>query len=179
MSMRNTQDTEVEKLNKQQNDCVSKMSLMMEQMAILPYHISKLQNKSTDTNSRPYVNPPLRRQVTCYYCNIRGHLEPECRKKYYSALKEPILCTYSPRKKADNSYRLVADLRELNSKTVPDNFPLPNLTEMINNLSGTKYFSTLDHTSGFHQMVMHSDHTKYSAIATEFGLYEYKRLLLV
>ncbi|GBN76866.1 Retrovirus-related Pol polyprotein from transposon opus [Araneus ventricosus] len=79
-------------------------------------------------------------------------------------------------KKSDGSYRLVADLRKLNAKTVPDNYPLPNVTEMIDNLSGAKFFSTLDLTSGFHQMVMHPDHKKYTAIATEFGLFEYKRL---
>ncbi|GBN68910.1 Retrovirus-related Pol polyprotein from transposon 17.6 [Araneus ventricosus] len=80
-------------------------------------------------------------------------------------------------KKSDGSYRLVADLRKLNAKAIPDNFPLPYLNEMIDNLAGVKFFSTLDLTSGFHQMVMHPDHTKYTAIATEFGLYEYKRLL--
>ncbi|GBM67076.1 hypothetical protein AVEN_207130-1 [Araneus ventricosus] len=84
----NPQDTEVEKLKQQQNDCMSKMSLMMEQMAILSDQISKLQNKSANTNSRPYVNPPVRRQVTCFYCNIKGHIEPDCRKKLRDQRRE-------------------------------------------------------------------------------------------
>ncbi|GBN97989.1 Retrovirus-related Pol polyprotein from transposon 17.6 [Araneus ventricosus] len=79
-------------------------------------------------------------------------------------------------KKSDGSFRLVADLRKLNSKTIPDNFPLPKIDEMIDQLSGAKFFSTMDLTSGFHQMSMHSDHMHYTGIATEFGLFEYKRL---
>ncbi|GBN48694.1 Retrovirus-related Pol polyprotein from transposon 17.6 [Araneus ventricosus] len=112
------------------------------------------------------------------------HLKPEIRSQINVLLEagiiQPSTSSFSAPvilvKKSDGSYRLVADLRKLNAKTVPDNYPLPNLTEMIDNLSGAKFFSTLDLTSGFHQMVMHPDHTKYTAIATEFGLFEYKRL---
>ncbi|GBN87376.1 Retrovirus-related Pol polyprotein from transposon 17.6 [Araneus ventricosus] len=112
------------------------------------------------------------------------HLKPEMRSQINVLLEagiiQPSTSSFSAPvilvKKSDGSYRLEADLRKLNAKTVPDNYPLPNLTEIIDNLSGSKFFSTLDLTSGFHQMVMHSDHTKYTAIATEFGLFEYKRL---
>ncbi|GBO25291.1 hypothetical protein AVEN_148576-1, partial [Araneus ventricosus] len=34
----------------------------------------------------------------------------------------------------------------------------------------------MDLTSIFHQMSMHPDHMLYTVIATEFGLFEYKRL---
>lgn len=79
-------------------------------------------------------------------------------------------------KKSDGSYRLVADLRKLNAKTLPDNFPIPNLTEMIDMLSGTKFFSSLDLTSGFHQMKMHPDDAHLTGIATELGNFEYVRM---
>ncbi|GBO34990.1 Retrovirus-related Pol polyprotein from transposon 17.6 [Araneus ventricosus] len=112
------------------------------------------------------------------------HLKPEMRSQINVLLEagiiQPSTSSFSAPvilvKKSDGSYRLVADLRKLNAKTVPDNYPLPNLTEMIDNLSGANFFSTLDLTSSFHQMVMHPDHTKYTVIATKFGLFEYKRL---
>ncbi|GBN96169.1 Retrovirus-related Pol polyprotein from transposon 297 [Araneus ventricosus] len=88
-----------------------------------------------------------------------------------SAYAAPVLLV----QKSDGSYRLVSDLRKLNSKTIPDNFPLPNLSEMIDMLSGAKYFTLMDLTSGFHQMSMHSDHSHLTAIITEFRLFEYKR----
>ncbi|GBN31098.1 Retrovirus-related Pol polyprotein from transposon 17.6, partial [Araneus ventricosus] len=122
------------------------------------------------TRQKPYrvpynLKPEMKKQINLLL--EAGIIQPS---------KSPFCAPVLLVKKADNSYRLVSDLRKLNSKTIPDNFPLPNLTEMIEGLSGAKYFSTLDLTSGFHQMVMHPDHTKYTAIATEFGLYEYKRL---
>ncbi|GBL98096.1 Retrovirus-related Pol polyprotein from transposon 17.6 [Araneus ventricosus] len=122
------------------------------------------------TRQKPYrvpyhLKPEMKRQI-----NIL--LEAGIIQQSTSPFAAPVLLV----KKSDGSYRLVADLRKLNAKTIPDNFPLPNLNEMIDNLAGAKFFSTLDLTSGFHQMVMHPDHTKYTAIATEFGLYEYKRL---
>ncbi|GBO34068.1 Retrovirus-related Pol polyprotein from transposon 17.6 [Araneus ventricosus] len=122
------------------------------------------------TSQKPYrapyhLKPEMKRQI-----NIL--LEAGIIQQSISPFAAPVLLV----KKSDGSYRLVADLRKLNAKTIPDNFPLPNLNEMIDNLAGAKIFSTLDLTSDFHQMVMHPDHTKYTAIATEFGLYEYKRL---
>ncbi|GIX92949.1 reverse transcriptase [Caerostris extrusa] len=43
-------------------------------------------------------------------------------------------------------------------------------------LSGSKFFSTLDLTSGFHQMQMNPSHAHLTGITTEFGLFLYKRL---
>ncbi|GBN37458.1 hypothetical protein AVEN_88085-1 [Araneus ventricosus] len=52
-------------------------------------------------------------------------------------------------KKSDGSFRLVAELRKLNSKTIPDNFPMPNLNDMMDMLSGAKFLTTMDLTSVF------------------------------
>ncbi|GIY33750.1 hypothetical protein CDAR_382811 [Caerostris darwini] len=43
-------------------------------------------------------------------------------------------------------------------------------------LSGSKFFSTSDLTSGFHQMQMNPSHAHLTGITTEFGLLQYKRL---
>ncbi|GIY87787.1 hypothetical protein CDAR_511701 [Caerostris darwini] len=89
-----------------------------------------------------------------------------------SAYSAPVMLV----KKRDGSYRLVADLRKLNEKTIPDNFPLPNLTEMVEMLSGARYFTSMDLTSGFHQMKMHPSSAHLTGISTEFGLFEFKRM---
>ncbi|GIX88679.1 retrovirus-related Pol polyprotein from transposon 17.6 [Caerostris darwini] len=89
-----------------------------------------------------------------------------------SAYSAPVMLV----KKRDGSYRLVADLRKLNEKTIPDNFPLPNLTEMVEMLSGARYFTSMDLTSGFHQMKMHPSSAHLTGISTEFGLLEFKRM---
>lgn len=49
-------------------------------------------------------------------------------------------------------WRLVIDYRKLNEKTVDDRYPIPNITEILDKLGRCQYFSTLDLTSGFHQI---------------------------
>lgn len=54
---------------------------------------------------------------------------------------------------------MVIDYRKLNEKTTGDAYPLPNITEILDQLGNSKYFSTLDLASGFHQIPV-SDETK-------------------
>ncbi|GIY42925.1 retrovirus-related Pol polyprotein from transposon 17.6 [Caerostris darwini] len=79
-------------------------------------------------------------------------------------------------KKSDDSYLLIADIRKLNNKTIPNNFPFLNLNEMIDILLGVTFFITMDLISDFHLMLMSSEHANLTGITTEFGLFEYKKL---
>ncbi|GBM99785.1 Retrovirus-related Pol polyprotein from transposon 17.6 [Araneus ventricosus] len=122
------------------------------------------------TRQRPYrvpyaLKPEMRRQINILL--EAGIIQPS-----NSPYAAPVLLVRKP----DGSFRLVADLRKLNEKTIPDNFPLPNLTEMVDMLSGAKFFTSMDLTSGFHQMKMHPDHAFLTGIATEFGVFEFKSL---
>jgi hypothetical protein len=51
-------------------------------------------------------------------------------------------------KKADASgkkkWRIVVDFRKLNEVTVGDSFPLPVISEILDTLGKSKYFSTID-----------------------------------
>lgn len=79
-------------------------------------------------------------------------------------------------KKKDGSYRLCTDFRKLNIKTLPDSFPIPNITELVDNLSGSYIFSSLDLCSGFYQMKVDPKDTYKTAFATDSGLYEWNRV---
>lgn len=83
-------------------------------------------------------------------------------------------------KKPDESgrkrYRVVVDFRKLNEITVGDSFPLPNISEILDQLGGAKYFSTLDLASGFHQIAMEPEDCEKTAFSTTYGHYEYKRM---
>lgn len=45
---------------------------------------------------------------------------------------------------------MVIDFRKLNEITTSDNYPIPNIQEILDKLGNAKYFTTLDLTSGFH-----------------------------
>ena len=52
-------------------------------------------------------------------------------------------------KKSDGSLRFVIDYRALNKITRRDNYPIPEASELIDQLSGAKYFTGLDLRSGY------------------------------
>jgi len=62
-----------------------------------------------------------------------------------------------PDSKGNKRWRMVLDFRDLNDKTIGDAYPLPNITEILDQLGSAKYFSVFDLASGFHQIKMHPD----------------------
>lgn len=83
-------------------------------------------------------------------------------------------------KKADSKgrvkWRMVIDYRGLNEKTVSNAYPIPHITDILDQLGGAKYFSTLDLASGFHQISMHPESQHMTAFSTPFGHYEFKKM---
>ena len=55
-------------------------------------------------------------------------------------------------KKKDGSLRLVQDYRMLNDMTVKNKYPLPLISELVNQLRGAKYFTKLDVRCGFNNV---------------------------
>ena len=75
--------------------------------------------------------------------------------------------------KPDGSLRLCVDYRYLNSCTVKNAYPLPNIEELLDKLAGAKVFSSLDLKSGYHQIgIDHEDRSK-TAFRTPFGHFEW------
>lgn len=79
-------------------------------------------------------------------------------------------------RKKGGKLRMCVDYRQLNRKTRRDAFPLPRIEESLDALSGACWFSTLDLTSGCHQVpVTETDRPK-TAFCTPFGLFEWNRM---
>ena len=55
-------------------------------------------------------------------------------------------------KKRDGSYRFVVDYRKLNSITIQDRYPLPNLEQTLQMFGGHKYYLKLDLRAGYFQI---------------------------
>ena len=52
----------------------------------------------------------------------------------------------------EQKWRLVVDFRRLNEKTIGDAHPLPDITEILDQLGQSKYFTCLDMAMGYHQI---------------------------
>lgn len=83
-------------------------------------------------------------------------------------------------KKVDNSgqkkWRLVIDYRKLNDRIQDDKFPLPNISEILDSLSGAIYYTHLDLFSGYYQVELDENSRKYTAFCSDQGQFQMKRL---
>lgn len=73
-------------------------------------------------------------------------------------------------------WRLVIDYRALNQKTIGDAYPLPNITDILDQLGSAKYFSVLDLASGFHQIPVAKEDAPKTAFSTSHGHYQFLRM---
>lgn len=83
-------------------------------------------------------------------------------------------------KKADNEgnrkWRVVVDFRTLNDKTIGDAHPLPNISEILDQLGNSKYFTSLDLASGYHQIKLSDKDKEKTAFSTADGHWQFERL---
>ncbi|XP_062527581.1 uncharacterized protein LOC134199889 [Bombyx mori] len=73
-------------------------------------------------------------------------------------------------------WRVVIDYRKLNDITIGDSYPIPNINEILDQLGKSKYFSTLDLASGFHQIQMSAEDAPKTAFSIPQGHFEFKRM---
>lgn len=73
-------------------------------------------------------------------------------------------------------WRVVVDYRKLNDKTRSDAYPLPNISEILDQLGNARYFSAFDLASGFHQVPMKKEDRHKTAFSTQQGHFEFVRM---
>lgn len=65
------------------------------------------------------------------------------------------------------------DFRKLNEVTKKDSYPLLKIDEVLDQLSGNSWFSTLDLKSGYWQIKIHSGDKKKTAFSIGRGLWQF------
>lgn len=76
-------------------------------------------------------------------------------------------------KMKDGTWRCCINYRALNAIIVKDNFPMPTVDELLDELHGAKYFSKLDLSSDYHQILVHPDDRQKDSFKTHQGNYEW------
>lgn len=79
-------------------------------------------------------------------------------------------------KKKNGQWRPCSDYRRFNKMTQPDNYAIPFLQDVSNNLAGSKFFSTIDLYKAYHQIPVNESDVPKTAVCTPFGNFVYKFL---
>ena len=80
-------------------------------------------------------------------------------------------------RKKNGKLRICVDYRELNQKTKKDSYALPRIEDLLDSLSGSSFFSTVDFKSAYHQVEILEEHKERTAFtAGPLGFYEYNRM---
>ncbi|KAL4153415.1 hypothetical protein QTP88_001248 [Uroleucon formosanum] len=138
-------------------------------------HVIRLPKDTPPIHKRPY-RVPFSQQKT-----IQEQIEQMERDDIIeismSPFNAPLLLV---KKKADASgkekFRIVIDFRALNNVTINEFHPLPNITEILDQLGQSQLFSIVDLKSGYHQISLSKESRELTAFSTNQGHYHYKRM---
>ena len=89
-----------------------------------------------------------------------------------SPMASGVVCVLKP----DKSIRMACDYRYLNSYTIGDAFPMPNLSDVMYRVGRARYISVSDAKSGYWQLMVKPEHRWLTTFATHHGLWEWKRM---
>lgn len=78
--------------------------------------------------------------------------------------------------KKNGDIRMCVDYRRLNAITKRSVYPIPATQQLLDCLSGSHFFSTLDLSQGYHQIAVAEEDICKTAFATRKGHFEYKRM---
>ena len=100
------------------------------------------------------VAEPLRRRAQVQIEETRRQVKELLKEGIIEESNSPWAAAYVLAKKKNGEFRLCIDFRKLNLVTKKVVYPLPNIDECLETLSGKTYFSQLDFKSGFWQIAM-------------------------
>lgn len=134
-------------------------------------HRIKLHPDTRPINTKQYRLPYLQRE----------EVEKQLKQMEQDGIIEPsespwnspiILVKKKVGKTGKQKFRLVLDFGKLNEVTETQKFPIPLIDEILDDLKGMKYFSTMDLHGAYHQVLLHKDDRDYTAFSS--GRFKYR-----
>jgi len=83
---------------------------------------------------------------------VQNFVEDQLRKRYIRPSKSPQMLPVFFVGKKDRSKQMVMDYRNLNNQTVKNNYLLPLITDLIDNMGSKKVFTKIDLRWGFNNV---------------------------
>lgn len=147
-------------------------------------HQITLKDDAVGKHHKPYRLSPEKREI------LRHHLDRLLEQGIIRPVKEtddlpissPIVLVMkrkdSKDKQSPQNFRFCCDFRYLNSQTKDFRYNIPNLQELTESFSTVtpNYMTSIDMSSGFFQMSLSENSSRYTAFNTCFGTYQFLRL---
>jgi hypothetical protein len=73
--------------------------------------------------------------------------------------------------------RLCVDYRALNQVTIKNSYPIPRIDDLLDSIADARYFTSLDLTSGYHQIRISEEDVPKMAFRTPMGHFQFKVLI--
>jgi hypothetical protein len=117
---------------------------------------------------KPYRYAPTQKDEL--EAQIKEMLQKGVIQESHSPYASPVILV----KKKDGGWRMCIDYRYLNALTEKNKYPLPVVDELLDELSGSQYFTKLDLRSGYHQIRLVPGEEYKTAFKTHHGHWEFK-----
>ena len=155
----------VKKFPRTQNGKIGRTHLMQHKI-VLNQNINDVKHKKVPLYP---ISPKVEAEVDKEIERLKSlDLIEECESEFIN----PLL----PVKKGENKWRLCLDARRLNSLTKRDEYPFPNMSQILFRIQKSKYFTTIDLKDAYHQVLLHPDSRNLTAFRTAKGLFRYKTM---
>lgn len=150
-----------------------------------PLSANEMVRTTVRAEIRTSTDEPIYRKSYPYPPCMREEVEKEIKALLTEGIIRPSKSPYNspiwmvskkPKPNGELQYRMVIDYKRLNAVTISDAYPIPDINSTLASLGQAKYFTTLDLTSGFHQIPMKESDIPKTAFSTLNGKYEWLRL---
>lgn len=134
---------------------------------------------------RTTTDTPVYTKFYPYPASLKSEVENQVKKLLNDGIIRPSRSPFNspvwivpkkPDSAGNKQYRMVIDYRKLNSITIADRYPIPEISEVISQLGSSNFFSVIDLKSGFHQIPLKETDIEKTAFSINNGKYEFTRL---
>jgi hypothetical protein len=129
--------------------------------------VIELKPGTAPVSRRSYQMPPNE------LAELKTQLQDLLEKGFIRPSSSPWGCPAIFVKKKDQTLWMCVDYRPLNEVIIKNNYPLPRIDILFDQLTRARVFSKIDLRSGYHQICIRPTDIPKTAFTTRYGLFEY------
>jgi hypothetical protein len=125
------------------------------------------------TPDTPLPNGPVYHRSLLDNEEIKRHIQELLHKGNICPISSPYGSPIILVQKKDRTWGICIDYQALNKITVRNRYPIPRIDDLLDQLTGAKYFSKIDLNSGYHQVPKEQTDVWKTTFKSKEGLFEW------